>query len=270
MLLLIIFAVLTAVFAALWLIGAGEPVYRLHSRKPVWFVALRGADASLLRPGNRVLWSARADFALIGAGETYWERFLLVEGDDGSPLAGEAFEDAYVARLRLFAPPKLALGVVRLFVAGGILSRPATEQVATDAQALGFRADVMPSAEAIATLMSKRADYAPAMVNFLGYLERSKTNVSESGRAAYRRYGTVAMRTVYSTGGHLLFYGTVTEVARAAERGPTVGVWDDIAAMRYPNPPAILSMEHVPAYRAALTHRDAGLERTVVLASTPD
>jgi len=267
---LLVLAALLALIAVLWLIGAGEPAYRLRSEKPVWFVALRAGDACALRPGARLLWSARTDFAFIGAAEPYWDRFLLVEGDAGSPLADKAFEDAYVARLRLFAPPKLALGVVRLLVASGVLTRPPTDTVATDAQALGFRAELMPSADAITTLMSKRADYAPAMVNFLSYFDKSKTNENESGRAAYRRYGAAAMRTVYRTGGRLLFYGAVMEVARAAAGGPMAGAWNDIAAMRYPNPPAILSMEHVPAYRAALAHRDAGLERTVVVASTPD
>ena len=38
--------------------------------------------------------------------------------------------------------------------------------------------------------------------------------------------------------------------------------------MHYPNPAAILTMEHAPDYRDALHHRDAGLERTVVIAST--
>jgi len=38
--------------------------------------------------------------------------------------------------------------------------------------------------------------------------------------------------------------------------------------MRYPSPAAILTMENVADYRAALHHRDAGLERTVVIAST--
>jgi hypothetical protein len=66
-----------------------------------------------------------------------------------------------------------------------------------------------------------------------------------------------------------LFYGAVAEVAHAPKSGPTVGAWHDIAAMRYPNPRAILSMEHVPEYRAALKHRDDGLARTVVIASSP-
>jgi len=192
-----------------------------------------------------------------------------VTGAGATPLAGETFEDAYVARLKLFTPPKIALGLIRTLIALGVLSRPSTENVALDAQSIGFRPDVMPSAKAIETLLSRPADYAPAMVNFLKYYETAQYEPGGSGRAAYRRYGTVAMRTVFRTGGHLLFYGRVIEVVRAASDGPTVGAWDDVAAMRYPNPPAILSMEHVPAYRAALHHRDAGLERTVVIASTP-
>jgi hypothetical protein len=75
------------------------------------------------------------------------------------------------------------------------------------------------------------------------------------------------MRTVYRTGGHLLFYGRIRQVLREASRGPTTGAWSDVAAMHYPNPGAILSMEHARDYRAALRHRDAGLERTVVIAS---
>jgi uncharacterized protein (DUF1330 family) len=84
------------------------------------------------------------------------------------------------------------------------------------------------------------------------------------------RYGIVAMRTVYRTGGHLLFTGRILSVLREAKAGPTIGRWDDVAAMRYPNPPAILSMEHAPDYHAALDDRDAGLERTMVIATTPE
>jgi hypothetical protein len=266
MLELTVLVAFAAVVAALWMIGAREPVYRMRGEGAVWFIAVRGEAA--LAPGVRVLWSASSDFALIGAEDAYWTRFLVVSGPGASPLAGEAFEDVYVARLRLLTPPRMALGLVRLLVLTGILSRPSTETVATDPGALGFRADAMPSAKAVATLLARPAGYAPAMVNFLAY--RDHAPGGETGRAAYRRYGLVAMRTVFRTGGALLFYATVTGIVRAAKAGPTVGAWHDIAAMRYPHPRAILSMEHVPEYRAALKHRDAGLARTVVIASTPD
>lgn len=266
---LIAAAALVLIALVLHAVGAREPVYRLVSGDPVWFVALHGGGEGVFGKDTRVLWEAQSDFALIGADEAYWTRFALVTGAGPTPLASAAFEDAFVARLKLFIPPKIVLGLVRVLIALGVLSRPSTESVALDAQSLGYRPDVMPSGKAIETLLAQPADYAPAMVNFLKYYETAQYPRGGSGRAAYRRYGTVAMRTVFRTGGHLVFYGRVLEIARAAQAGPTVGAWEDIGVMRYSNPPAILSMEHVPSYRAALHHRDAGLERTVVIASTP-
>jgi hypothetical protein len=254
-----IIVVIVAMAVALWVLGAREPVY--HLRKANWFVAVRGAVAA--DPAGTI-WSANSDFALIGAGDPYWTRFLLVTGETAPNLNG--VDDAYVARLRMFAPPPIALGLLRFLIAAGTLSRPSTQDVITNAEALRSRTDIMPNSIAIAALHARPADYAPAMVNFLSYYDQSKDGQG-TGAAAYRRYGMVALRTVYRTGGHLLFYGAVKEVIRVAKAGPTMGVWADIAAMRYPNPRAILSMEHVPEYRAALKHRDAGLERTVVVAS---
>jgi len=264
---LVIAAALAALVAALWLIGAREPV--LRGTGPVWFIALRGGEGDPLATGMRLLWSSNADLAFIGAENAYWTRFLVVAGEGATPLSRKAFDDAYVARIRLLAPPRIALGVVRLLVILGVLSRPSTANVATDAQTLGFKQALMPSAAAIANLLARPPSYAPAMVNFLTYFDQAKYDQGGSGRAAYRRYGLVAMRTVFRTGGQLLFYSAVTEVVRQAKAWPAGGAWHDVAAMRYPNPPAILSMEHVPEYRAALAHRDAGLERTVVIASTP-
>lgn len=269
MIIVIILAALVTLLALLWLIGAREPVYRLSRGETTWFVCLRGGGGDGLAPGVNVLWEARSDFALIGAAEAYWTRFLIVAGTVETPITEGWFEDAYVARVRLVAPPRLALGVLKALVLLGVLSRPSTENVAADAQALGFQAELMPSATAISTLLSRPSGYAPAMVNFLRYHPSAKYARGGSGRAAYRRYGAVAMRTVYRTGGHLLFYGVVEQIVRDAMGGPTPGLWDDVAAMRYPNPRAILSMEHAPDYRAALVHRDAGLAQTVVIASTP-
>jgi hypothetical protein len=268
---------LTLVFAALvalvtvWIIGAREPVYGVARGEPAWFVAVRGSDQTLaLSPNVTITWSGRADFAFIGA-DTYWSRFYILSGGDAARMPANPgnVEDAYVARVKLAAPPKLALGFLRLLIALGILGKPHGE-VGGDAQAKGYRAELMPDQTAIVRLLAQPQSYAPSMVNFLAYYPSAgyADGRASSGRAAYARYGMVALRTVYRTGGHLLFYGRVTEVLREATSGPTIGAWSDVAAMHYPNPNAILSMEHVAAYRAALHHRDAGLERTVVIAST--
>lgn len=253
--LIIIAALLLGLVSLLMVIGAQEPTLRVKG--PVWFVAMRAPQGAPALAHS--VWAARANFALIGAVDAYWTHFAIVQG--AAPQVG-GVGDAYIARLRLFAPPRLMLGLVRALIALGLLSRPPVEGVTQDAQALGYRTDAMPSAAAIERLLSQPPSYAPAMVNFLAYR-------GEGGRTSYRKYGLVAMRTVFRTGGALLFYGAVAEVARAASAGPCVGAWGDIAAMRYPNPRAILSMEHVPEYRAALKYRDEGLERTVVIASSP-
>lgn len=259
--LFVIVVAFAAIVSALWLIGAREPV--LREKGPAWFIALRGGEGDVLAPHVLTLWSARADQVFIGGDDPYWTHFIIAVGDGTTPLANEHCDDAYVARVRLFAPPRIALGLVRVLIALGILSRPSTANVATDVQSIGFNPDHMPSASAIARLLARPGTYAPAMVNFLRYTRDG------AGRADYRKYGIVAMRTVFRTGGALLFYGAVTETVRHAKAWPAGSHWHDVAAMRYPSPPAILSMEHVPAYRAALVHRDAGLERTVVIASTP-
>ncbi len=259
--LLLALAGATILVGGIWLIGAREPVVR--EKGQVWFVALRGGGA--LAPHARVLWSSTADQVFIGDGDDpYWTRFVIAAGECQTPLADESHDDAYVARVRLFAPPRIALGLIRVLCVTGLLSRPPTDNVATDVQSIGFNPDHMPSAGAISALLARSATYAPAMVNFLRYTRDG------AGRADYRKYGIVAMRTVFRTGGALLFYGAVTEIVRHAKAWPAGSLWHDVAAMRYPTPPAILSMEHVPAYRAALVHRDAGLERTVVIATTHD
>lgn len=275
MIILIILGLVAALIVTLWLIGAREPVYAIaQGDEPHWFVALRGS-AGPLRPGVTERWSSRTDFAMIGGDPdaAYWQSFVIASGGDPErlPLALDDAEDAYVARIKLRRPPPLLFGVLKTLIALGILSKP-HGPIVQDAQKLSFRADVMPSAASITRLLAQPPAYAPAMVNFLSYYNDAQYRTPQagvSGRTAYMRYGIVAMRTVYRTGGHLLFSGRVLSVLREPKAGPTIGAWDDVAAMRYPNPPAILSMEHAPDYHAALDDRDAGLERTLVIATTP-
>jgi len=260
------FAAIVALGALIFALGAREPVFAISRGAPAWFVALKRSRAGVLdfAPGVRATWRARADFAFIGAESAYWTEFLILTGGTPAkpPLTfGAEIDDAFIARVALMRPPVFALGVLNLLVATRVLSRP-RGGVLTDAATLGHDPDFMPSAEAIAGLTTRPADYAPAMVNFLRYKGRD-------GARAYARYGRVALRTVYRTGGKLLFYGRIAEIVRAASAGPCMDAWDDVAAMRYNRPEGILSMEHAPDYRAALHHRDAGLQRTIVIASTP-
>lgn len=260
-----------AVVALAWAVGAREEVYKVSQPGANWFVALKRSrqDAPAFAPGLRVTWFSRADSAFVGPADPYWTEFYILNGEAAQPIqAYDAIEDAFAARIELFRPPPLILGMLRILIAIGALSKP-RGPVLRDGQSIGHRPDVMPSAENIAALLAQPAAYAPAMVNFLAYYPSARYAQGGSGRAAYMRYGRVAMRTVYRTGGHLLFFGRVRDIVREADAGPCAGKWDDVAAMQYMRPDAILSMEHAPDYRASLVHRDAGTDRTIVIASTP-
>jgi hypothetical protein len=269
---LIIAAAFAVIVAALWLWGASEKAYAISEGEPQWFIAVRG-EPGALGPGVTQRWSSRADFTFIGPEDAYWSHFIVASGGDRDklPIALDGAEDAFVARIKLRRPPRLLLGVMKLLIGIGVLSKPQGPIIA-NAQTLTFRADVMPGAQAISRLLAQPVSYGPAMVNFLSYYDQAKYNDGRSpgaGRTAYMRYGIVAMRTVYRTGGRLIFAGRILSMLREAKAGPTMGRWDDVAAMQYPTPQAILSMEHAPDYHAALDDRDAGLERTIVIATTP-
>ena len=85
-----------------------------------------------------------------------------------------------------------------------------------------------------------------------------------TGAEAYGRYGAVALEHVVRRGGSLTLYNDVLGVL-IGRTGP----WDQIAVMEYPGTDAFVDMIRDPAYQSALVHRDAGLDRTVLLVSRP-
>ena len=262
-LILIALAILAGGALLLWAWGRQEQPFVIGAGD-AWFVALKRVQSTPAFDGLHVRWSSRADFAFVGAEDAYWTDFAIVSGEQDEVrrrVDAAGAEDAFIAGIRLAAPPALALGVLKALVASGALSRP-DGSIAADVSGLGHDPKFMPSTTTIARLRAQPATYAPAMVNFLAYKR-------PGGARAYMRYGRVALRTVYRTGGRLLFFGRVREIVLPAKAGPCVGAWDELAAMQYNRPEAILSMEHAPDYRAALGYRDEGLDRTIVIASTP-
>ena len=279
----LILAAVLGVGVGLWFLGKGEPLYAIGAEKPLWFVALKYRDTTQ-RPmlelpiGVKQKWSVNADFAFIGIGDRHWDRFLILAGsprDSRLPvLLNDDFQDAYVVRLSMRMPPPIVMGVLRALYLSGIRSMP-KGAVTLDPAEVGARLDAMPSKESIGTLLSRPTHYAPAMVNFLKYRPKARYDGDNAdhdltGRQAYNKYGLVALATVYRTGGRLALFARVEEVVQEAKGGQTKDVWDDIAVMEYSEPKAILTLEQVPKYKAALSHRDAGLDRTVIITSSYD
>jgi uncharacterized protein (DUF1330 family) len=273
-----------AAYAITLSVGQDEPLFAIAAEKPAWFVALKfqpGRSRAVIElpAGISQKWTVNADFTMIGEGERYWDRFMILAGnlyETRLPIVlGDEFADAYVVRLSLVQPPPLLLGLFRLLHLTGMWSMPRGE-VSTDTDGMSTRPDAMPTKDTIKALLSRPPTYQPAMVNFLRFKEEATYDVAQpgakivSGRKAYSRYGMVAFQSVYRTGGRLAFFGRTEEVLQEPKGGLTAGRWDEIGVMEYPEPKALLSMEQFPRYRAALRHRDAGLEKTVIVASSHD
>jgi uncharacterized protein (DUF1330 family) len=126
----------------------------------------------------------------------------------------------------------------------------------------------MPRAEQLEALAASPLTGAIVMVNLLRYrdkaayeAQRPEAKENLSGRAAYQRYGATALRCVLEAGGSLAWGGQQD----MAVIGGKDDEWDEVVCVRYPSRRAFLDMIARADYRAALYHRDAGLERTVLL-----
>jgi uncharacterized protein (DUF1330 family) len=128
---------------------------------------------------------------------------------------------------------------------------------------------VIPTPQQI-QMMAENGPAGPmVMVNLLKYRKKAnyESNHAEakenlSGREAYQRYGVVAMQHVMKRGGSLVWGGPQKFVMIGEA---SANDWDDVVCVRYPSREAFLNMTQDPEYLAAHYHREAGLERTVLL-----
>ena len=85
------------------------------------------------------------------------------------------------------------------------------------------------------------------------------------GAKEYNEYGSTASRMVERLGGRVIYVGRCEQVLI----GDASEEWDAIAVVEYPSRQAFIDMVSKPDYQEAHEHREAGLERTVLLATAP-
>jgi uncharacterized protein (DUF1330 family) len=127
---------------------------------------------------------------------------------------------------------------------------------------------IVPMPRQIQTMMEKGPEGPMVMVNLLKYrakaayeADRAEAKQNLSGRDAYQRYGMVALQQVMKRGGSVVWGGPQKFVMI----GDDANDWDEVVCVRYPSREAFLNMTQDPEYLAAHYHREAGLERTVLL-----
>ena len=85
------------------------------------------------------------------------------------------------------------------------------------------------------------------------------------GEESYLRYGDAAKDMVEERGGRLLWSGRAQQVLI----GDPNADWDVVVLVEYPSRKAFMEMVSSPEYLQAHADREAGLERTVVVACSP-
>lgn len=113
--------------------------------------------------------------------------------------------------------------------------------------------------------LAKTPDEGPVvMLNLLKYREHAEGEES-SGAHAYAKYGEAAVRLINETGGRLLWRARADQILI----GDPTEDWDTVLLVEYPSRKAFLEMVSRPDYMESHEHREAGLQRTIVIACSP-
>jgi uncharacterized protein (DUF1330 family) len=102
------------------------------------------------------------------------------------------------------------------------------------------------------------------MLNLLKFRARAEGEAG-SGADAYARYGDAVTKMLIARGGRVLFAGRPTQVLI----GDAADLWDAIALVEYPSRAAFIEMVSSAEYQQVHAHREAGLERTALIACAP-
>ncbi len=102
------------------------------------------------------------------------------------------------------------------------------------------------------------------MVNLLKFNPKGKEE-GETGKQSYERYANALGTLLKKAGGRLIWLGSVDQVFIGYEDD----AFDHVMLVEYPSRKAFLDMVASPEYMEANQDREAGLDRTVLLAADP-
>jgi uncharacterized protein (DUF1330 family) len=105
------------------------------------------------------------------------------------------------------------------------------------------------------------------MINLLHFARSDEArDPGASGAGAYREYSDQVVKMVESRGGKVIWTGRPENVLIGDSEADD---WDLVALVSYPSRAAFIDMVTSPKYEEAHTHRERGLDRTVLLACEP-
>jgi uncharacterized protein (DUF1330 family) len=135
---------------------------------------------------------------------------------------------------------------------------------------------ITPTREQFSDFAHGTRDGEVVMINLLHFAKSDRDQgdgqnkdedaTERSGAAAYRDYSDQVVAMVEARGGRVIWTGRPEHVLI----GDTdADAWDLVALVSYPSRSAFIDMVTSPKYEEAHTHRERGLDRTVLLACEP-
>jgi uncharacterized protein (DUF1330 family) len=113
--------------------------------------------------------------------------------------------------------------------------------------------------------LGQSAEKGPVVMLNLLKFKRTAEGEAGSGEEAYQRYGNTTVAMIEERGGRILWQGRSNQVLI----GDPAEDWDTLVLVEYPSRQSFIEMVSNPDYMKAHEHREAGLERTIVIACTP-
>ncbi len=223
------------------------------------------------------------EYAIIGEGDDFWTHaaifkfpnFAAVKQAIHHGISSDNVEAVQGFAVRPNNPPNFILYLFKsLLPLGRLLSRNAKKRTASEILESVEEEEIAPKIHQIERHLQNTRTSKAYMINLLHTYEKAQyaNGMTSSGATAYyRKYGLVALRSVLMQGGNLILSGRMGQpVIEINAPKLTKGVWEGIGIMEYPNPAKLFTLKYMPGYDKALRHRDAGLERTVLIVSKKD
>jgi hypothetical protein len=248
-----------------------------------WTAFLAAYDAAARASMGARAYLGRVDAVFVGTASRF--DWLVIDEFPSRELAAEALrlenphaKEALVEALTLVVRPRrapaLALAAMRLAARITGRGKGAAKRPLSDAPA-GDPAIDPPHRELEAFLAAKPS--APLfMLNLNRHRERAHyANPAEaggdanvSGAGAYRRYGANTLPFVLRRGRGPVFIGEPIGLAVGEANHPLAGPWHELLLVHYRERSSMLEMLTAADYQVGLPHRNAGLERAALIATS--
>jgi uncharacterized protein (DUF1330 family) len=123
---------------------------------------------------------------------------------------------------------------------------------------------IRPNKAQFLELMEAPDEGPVTMLNLLKF-KSDADGTGASGASEYAKYGDAAVQMVEARGGKVLWMGRADQILI----GDPAEDWDSVLLVQYPSRAAFIDMVTNRDYRKANESREAGVERTVIVACTP-